>query len=367
MKITAAVLEGVSEPFQLKEIDLAPPKDGEVLVKVAAAGVCHSDWHLVSGATHHPLPVVAGHEGAGEVVHVGENVEQVQPGDRVALNWAPNCGRCFYCLNDRPSLCGTYVEPIWAGTMLDGTTRLSVGGKPIYHYSGLACFAEYTVVPQESCVTLPPEVPASVAALIGCAVTTGVGAVLNTVGLAPGTNVAVVGAGGVGLSTIMASRLAGASRIIAVDRAPEKEALAHQFGATHVLIDPQDLGAEVKALTDGRGADVVFEAIGIPQIQEACLEAVRPGGELVLVGISPMGTGTNFPSALLTRQEKRVTGCYYGSANSLRDFTRYADLYLQGKLDLEALVSHTYQLEEINQAYADLLEGNLARGVILLE
>jgi Zn-dependent alcohol dehydrogenase len=367
MKINAAVLFEVNTPFQFVTLDLAPPQSGEVLVKIAAAGVCHSDWHLVTGATRHPLPVVAGHEGAGEVVAVGPSVTRVQPGDHVALNWAPNCGSCFYCLNDQPSLCATYVDPIWAGTMLDGTPRLSLDGQPIYHFSGLACFAEYTVVPQESCVCLPATIPSQVAALIGCAVTTGVGAVLNTARLQPGSSVAVFGAGGVGLSAVLGARLAGAGEIITVDRTEAKGRLSLEFGATHSLTTSDHTASQIRELTGGRGADVVFEATGIPAVQEACLEAVRPGGELILVGIAPMGTQTNFPSALLTRQEKRVTGCYYGSANSARDFPRYAELYLQGRLDLDRLVSRTYSLLELNRAYADMLAGDLARGVIIFE
>ncbi len=365
MKISAAVLYKVNDPFQIVTLDLAPPKAGEVLVRLAAAGVCHSDWHLVTGATRHPLPVVAGHEGAGEIAAVGPGVNRVQPGDHVALNWAPYCGACFYCLNDQPSLCATYVGPIWAGTMLDGTPRLSQDGQPVYHFSGLACFAEYAVVPQESCVRLPAEVPPQVAALIGCAVTTGVGAVLNTARLRPGASVAVVGAGGVGLSAVLGARLAGAGQIITVDRTAAKGELAREFGATHTLTATASFADQIREITGGRGADAVFEATGVPSVQEACLEAVRPGGELILVGIAPMGTQTNFPSALLTRQEKRVIGCYYGSANSARDFPRYAELYLRGRLDLDRLVSRTYTLTEINQAYADMLAGDLARGVIL--
>src|ERR671922_2602438 len=180
MKIQAAVLYEPNRPFSVEALDLAPPRAGEVLVKVAAAGVCHSDWHLMTGATKHAMPVVPGHEGAGVVEAIGPGVTNLKPGDHVALNWAPSCGHCFYCLNDRPSLCETYVEPIWAGTMLDGTPRLSKDGNPVYHFSALACFADFAVVPQECCVPMPRDVPHTIAALIGCAVTTGVGAVINT-------------------------------------------------------------------------------------------------------------------------------------------------------------------------------------------
>lgn len=363
--VRAAVLHAVHAPFVIEMLTLLPPGAGEVRVRVQAAGVCHSDWHVVSGATAHPLPVVLGHEGAGIVEEVGPGVTRVQPGDTVALNWAPNCGHCFYCLHDQPSLCAEYVEPIWAGTMLDGTTRFRRHGQPVYHFSGLGCFAEQVVVPEASCVALPRAVPPTVAALIGCAVTTGVGSVLNTARVAPGSSVAVYGAGGVGLSTVLGARLAGAGPIVVVDVSAEKCALARAFGATHALLAGDDTADRIRALTGGRGADYVFEAIGLPAVQESCLDAVRPGGTLVLSGIAPMGSRTNFPSALLTRQEKRVVGCYYGSANTARDFPAYADLYLRGQLDLDRLVTHTYRLDQINDAYGAMLAGTGARGVIV--
>ncbi len=365
MKTRAAVLYEVDTPFEVETVDLEGPQTGEVLVKIAATGVCHSDWHLVTGDTQHPLPVVPGHEGAGVVVEVGEGVTGVKLGDHVALNWAPNCGTCFYCLNDRPNLCSTYVEPIWAGTMMDGTPRLSNNGQPIYHFSALACFAEYTVVPQECCIPLSKEVPFNIAALIGCAVTTGVGAVVNTARVKPGSSVAVFGAGGVGLSIIMGAKLAGATRIIAIDRVEAKCEIARQFGATEVLMIGLGTNDTIRNLTEGRGTDYVFEAIGIPAVQEQCLDAARPGGTIVLAGVSPMGSSTNLPGAIITRQEKTVMGSYYGTANTARDFRLYADLYLKGDLDLDRLVSRTYSLGQINEAYAAMLSGETARGVIV--
>ncbi len=364
MKIKAAVLYEPNTPFCIETVELEPPRAGEVLIKMAAAGVCHSDWHLVTGATKHALPVVPGHEGAGVVEAVGPGVTRLAPGDHIAINWAPNCGSCFYCLHNRPSLCETYVGPMWAGTMMDGTTRLSQNGQPIYHFSATACFAEYTVVPQECCVPLPKTVPLSIAALVGCAVTTGVGAVLNTVSVKPGSSVAVFGAGGVGLSIIMAAKLAGASRIIAVDRTATKGQLAREFGATDALTAGPDVPAAIRGLTEGRGADYVFEAIGIPAVQEQSFEAMRPGGILVLVGLSPMGSGTNLPGAIIGRQEKTITGSYYGTANTARDFPLFIDLYQRGLLDLDRLVSKTFSLDQINEAYAEMLGGEMARGII---
>jgi len=367
MKIKAAVFYEPGVPFKVETLDLEAPRAGEVLVKVTAVGVCHSDWHLMTGATRHPLPVVPGHEGAGVVETVGPGVDRVKPGDHVALNWAPNCGKCFYCLNDRPSLCAAYVGPLWAGTMLDGSTRLSKAGQPVYHFSALACFAEYCVVPQECCVPFKEEVPLAVAALIGCAVTTGVGAVLNTASVKPGSSVAVFGAGGVGLSIIMGAHLAGATHIIAVDKAPAKLEMACSFGATEALLGGPQVNDAIRGLTGGRGADYVFEAVGIPALQEQCLEAARPGGTIVLAGISPMGSGTNLPGAIITRQEKTIMGTYYGSANTARDFPLYGELFLRGQLPLDKLVSKTYPLEQINEAYADMLSGETGRGVIVFD
>ena len=364
MKIKAAVFYEPGVPFQVEMLELAPPEPGEVLVEVAAAGVCHSDWHLMTGATKHPTPVVPGHEGAGIVREVGLGVRNVQPGDHVALNWAPNCGHCFYCLRGRPSLCTTYVDRIWAGTMMDGSTRLSRNGAPVYHFSALACFADYAVVPQECCVPLRKEIELPVAALIGCAVTTGVGAVLNTAGVEPGSSVAIFGAGGVGLSIIMGAKLAGASRIMAVDTNETKGDLVRRFGGTDFFMTQPGVTDAIRRATEGRGADYVFEAVGLPAVQEQALDALRPGGTLVLVGVAPMGSSTNLPGAILTRQEKTVTGSYYGTANTARDFPLYADLYCRGQLQLDRLISRTYTLEEINEAYADMLSGKIARGVI---
>jgi S-(hydroxymethyl)glutathione dehydrogenase / alcohol dehydrogenase len=359
MKIRAAVLREPGARFAVTEVDLQEPGTGEVRVRVLAVGVCHSDWHLVTGDTKHPMPLVAGHEGAGVVDAVGDGVS-LQPGDFVSLNWAPNCGSCFYCDVGRPSLCETYVDPIWAGTMLDGTTRLSKDGQPIYHYSALACFAEYCVVPEPCCVKMPKDIPPELAAVIGCAVMTGVGSVLNTAKVPAGASVAVIGAGGVGLSTIMGAKLAGASEIVAIDPLPQRQGAALDVGASAAYV-----ACDAYSSTRVRGPDYVFEAVGKTESQEQAVELVRPGGTVVLSGLSPSGSNTNIPGAKLVRQEKTVMGSYYGTANTARDFPLYAELWKQGKLPLEKLVSHRYSLDQINEAYADMLSGTSRRGVIV--
>jgi S-(hydroxymethyl)glutathione dehydrogenase/alcohol dehydrogenase len=366
--IEAALVTAVQQPVRVETLTLDPPRAGEVLVRVAACGVCHSDYHLLSGATRHPLPVVPGHEGAGVVEAVGAGVTQVQPGDHVVLNWAPNCGRCFYCLRGKPNLCATFVGPLWSGVMLDGTPRLSWQGQPVFHYSGLSAFANFTVVPQESCVVIRRDVPLPVAALVGCAVTTGVGAVLYTAQVQPGDRVVVLGCGGIGLSILLGAQLAGAQQIIAVDRSPRKLDYARSLGATDVIVAGEgDTVEAVRRLTDGRGADVSFEAVGVAALQTACVEMTRPGGKAVLVGLTAMGSETVFSGATLVRQEKQVLGSYYGTANTTRDFPLILDLYMAGKLNLGALVSQTYPLSEINQAFQVMLAGDMARGVVVFE
>ena len=364
MKIRAAVLFEPQKPFEVLDLDLQDPGPGEVLVRIAAAGVCHSDWHLATGATRHPMPVVAGHEGAGIVQALGEGVTSIDPGDHVVLNWSPACGHCFYCLRNEPNLCQTWTAPIWAGTMLDGMPRLSLSGRPVYHYCGLAAFATHAVVPRQSCIVVPKDVPLPVAALVGCAVATGVGAAMYTAGVRPGDSVAIFGCGGVGLCILQGARLCGAQTLIAIDKSPAKLELARRFGATHAILSGPDALGSIRTATGGRGVEVAFEAVGVPAVQEAALDAVRPGGTLVLAGLAPMGAATNLPGAVLVRQEKTVKGSYYGSVQPERDFPMLLNLYKAGRLDLDALITQTYGLDQLNQAFADMLSGQTARGVI---
>lgn len=366
MQIQAALVMEPHTPLQIETLILDEPAPGEVLVKIAASGVCHSDYHVMSGATRHPLPAVLGHEGAGIVEAVGPDVTRIKPGDHVVLNWAPDCGHCFYCERGKPNLCETFTEPIWAGVMLNGTPRLHWNAENVYHYCGLATFGQYAVVPQESCIPIRLDVPLKAAALVGCAVATGVGAAMYTAQVRPGESVVVVGCGGVGLNVVQGAALCGAQTIIAVDNNPAKMALARQFGATHTVLTKESSPLEaIRDLTGGRGADHAFEAIGIPAVQELSLDMIRPGGTLTLAGLAPMGSATNFPSAVITRQEKVVKGSYYGSVNAHRDFPMLLDLYMAGRLKLDELISQEYALTQINDAFDRMLSGEVARGVIV--
>ena len=365
MQMQAAILTAAHTPFRIETVEIAEPQAGEVRVKVAAAGVCHSDWHVVEGNTQYPLPIICGHEGAGVVESVGEGVSSVEPGDRITLSFRPDCGECFYCLNDKPVLCETFTPQLRAGTQADGSSRLSWQGEPVYIFTGVGCFAEYVVVPEQSCVPIRDDVPLDVAALVGCAVSTGVGAALYTANVRAGQSVVVYGAGGVGLNVIQGAALAGAYPIIAIDTNSSKMEIAREFGATHTLYSDESALAGIQGLTGGRGADHVFESVGLTTLQETALEATRPGGMLTLVGLSPMGSGTNLPGAIITRTEKTIRGSYYGSVQPRRDFPRFLDWYADGRLKLDELVTRRYRLNEINEAYASMLTGQVARGVIV--
>ncbi len=351
--------------MRIKELELAPPGPAEVLVRMLAAGICRSDWHVCTGDTPHPLPVAVGHEGAGVIESVGRDIAHLAPGMSVILSWAPACKACFYCRLGRPALCEAFTPTIWQGTMPDGRTRYSWHGTPVYHYCGLGCFSEYTVVPAEACIAVAEPLPPAIAAVIGCAAATGVGAVLNTARVETGSSAAVFGAGGIGLSALMALRLAGANPVIAVDTEVRRQPDALALGATHFLAGGAGAAAAIRELTCTRGVDYAFDATGVPSVQEQCLAAVRPGGTAVLAGLAPVGSTTNLPGAVITRQEKTVKGFYYGSCVPERDFARIARLYGSGKLDLDRLLTRTYTLQEVNRAYEDLAGGLLARGAIV--
>ncbi|MGH2995915.1 MAG: Zn-dependent alcohol dehydrogenase [Gaiellaceae bacterium] len=361
----AAVLRELNAPFSLEEVELEAPGPGEVLVRLAASGVCHSDWNVVTGATSNPLPAVLGHEGAGIVEGVGDGVERVAAGDHVILSWLPACGRCFYCLRGRPVLCDVAMEDMFRGTLPGGVLRLSRNGERLHHYSYLSTFAERCIVPEGCCVPIRRDAPLEVAALVGCAVMTGVGAVWNRAQVEAGSAVLVFGAGGVGLSAVLGARLAGARTIVAADPVAFKRETALDLGATHA-VDPTaaDVSAFLRDLTDGRGADYAFETAGAPGVLAQAYDAVRRGGTIVAVGLPPEGATADLPASDLPREEKIVTGSFYGSCRPQTDMPLVLDLFMEGRLTLDRLVSRTYPLEELNEAFAAMNEGRVARAVV---
>ena len=362
----AAVLHQVGGPFCVEDVELLPPEPGEVRVRLAAAGICHSDWHFVVGNLTRPLPLVLGHEGAGVVEEVGEGVTSVQPGQRVILNWAPSCGACFYCDRSQPMHCETFW-PWHLGTMPDGSTRLRFNGEPVRQFSTHSTFAEQAVAPEQAVVPIDDDIPFDVAALVGCAVTTGVGAAINTVRIPPGESVVVFGCGGVGLNILQGARLSAAHPIIAVDTDPAKMEIARQFGATHTVQAGEDALDRIRHLTGGRGAAYAFEAVGVPAVQEEAFKAIRRGGTLVVVGVAPAGSKTRYSGLDLHASEKKILGSLFGSTEPRREFPRLLHLYRTGRLLLDELISARYALEQINEAYAALLEGGFKRGVIVFD
>jgi NDMA-dependent alcohol dehydrogenase len=362
----AAVLYELKTPLKVEEVDLDPPKAGEVRVKIAANGVCHSDYSVIHGVLRSPLPVVPGHEGAGVVEEVGPGVSLVKPGDHVVLSFAPYCGHCYYCSIGRPVLCDNMRFTMGKGTLLDGTCRLKKNGTPIHHMAGLSSFAQYAVVAETSCIKIPDDVPLDKACLVGCGVMTGVGAAINTAKVEPGSSAVVIGCGGVGLNVIQGCVLAGAATIIAVDLMDNKLEYAKQFGATHT-INPsrQELVKTVRSLTDGRGADYAFEVIGLGKTIEQAYACARQGGTTVVVGAPSREDTVTIPaSSLLT--EKVLRGSVYGSARPRVDMPRLIDLYMKKKLKLDELVTRTYSLDEVNEAMTALEKGEVARSVVVM-
>ena len=362
----AAVLYEYDTPLALEEVELDGPQAGEVLVKTAAAGICRSDYHFMKGEARTTLPSVLGHEGSGIVEQVGEGVTTVKPGDYVILSFVPNCGRCYFCTIGRPNLCDLHAAT--AGTLFDGTTRLHKGDQRITHFGKVACFAQYTVVPESGCIPISTSVPPEVAALIGCCVTTGVGAAIFNAKIEPGSTVAVLGCGGVGLNVIQGSRLLNASKIIAVDVREGQLEFAMKFGATHTVNSShQDAVARVKEITDGLGADYTFEVYGSAETVETAYAMARKGGTVVVVGIAPRGEKPAIDPVSLVRDEKVLKGSYYGSAKCHVDMPKMVDLYLSGRLNLDELITRRYQLDQINEAYEDLVQGGIGRGVIVFQ
>lgn len=360
----AAVLRSFAVGLKVEDVALAPPRDHEVLVRVMASGVCHSDLSTIRGKTGSALPLVPGHEAAGVVERVGAGVSRVRLGDRVVLNWAPACGHCFYCGESHSTLCDVYGAAAGAGRLWDGTSRLGPANAPIGHYTCISSFAEQAVVPETACLPLPEDVPFEVGALVGCAVTTGFGAVVNDAGTRPGDAVAVVGIGGVGVNALLAAALAGAERVIAIDTNPAKAAVALRNGATEFLLADDETPARVRALTRGRGADQVVECTGHPAAMAQAYAMTRPAGRLVIVGIAAKAAEFAIPAIGFPGSKKRIIGSIYGGGVPERDIARILELYRAGKLALDAQIGARLPLDQVNEALDRLEQGVLARSIL---
>jgi S-(hydroxymethyl)glutathione dehydrogenase/alcohol dehydrogenase len=351
----AAVLREVNQPLVVEEATLDKVGNGQVLVKTAASGVCHSDLHFVDGVWPVPLPAVLGHEAAGVVDEVGPGVTYVEPGDHVVLSFIPMCGACRYCASGQPYLC------------TQARTRnqtIHIGEQAIAPFLSMSSFAEYMLVPEDGLVKIRKDMPLDKAALVGCGVMTGVGAAINTAKVEPGTWCAVIGTGGVGLNVIQGCALAGAEKIIAIDVHPNKLEMAREFGATHFInAKNEDPVAKVQELTGG-GADYAFEVIGLPSAITQAFNMIRRGGKAVVVGMSPPTSEVTVGAAAFL-MEKNILGCTYGSARPRYDMPRIIDLYMSKKLKLDELVSRTYPIEGINDAFAAMKNGEVARSVLV--
>lgn len=366
MDVTAAVFHRPGEPLTVETLQLAGPAAGEVLVKVIASGICHSDLHVVNGEWAAPAPLVLGHEGAGIVEAVGAGVTSVVPGDHVVLSWMPYCRRCVYCVAGRPNLCTLVESTAYNSVMLDGTTRLSRRGEPVYSYLATASFANWAVVPETAAIRIRDDAPLEKVSLVGCAVATGIGAVANTARVRVGASVLVIGCGGVGLSTISGAAIAGAGIVIAVDLNDANLARARELGATHTInAGGSDVLAAVRALTGGIGVEYAFEAIGLTATIETAYEALAPGGTAVVVGQVAEGRKISIDPFVMSDREKSLIGCNYGSCQPAIDFPRLVDLYMEGVLDLDRLVARTVPLEEINEAFDAMGRGEVARTVVV--
>lgn len=364
MEARAAVFFGPGEPLRVESLSIQEPQAAEVLVRMTASGVCHSDYHVVLGEWGTETPLVLGHEGAGIVEAVGPGVTGLLPGDTVALSWTPSCRRCRYCVSGRPQLCTEAVSNAYRNLMPDGTTRLSLDGRPVYSYLSVGSFGEYAVVPESGAIRVDPSISPAIAALVGCAVTTGLGAVINTAAVEPGASVAVIGCGGVGLSSVMGAALSSASQIIAVDLSPEKLRLAEKAGATTTInASETDAIEAIRELTGG-GVDYSFEAVGLARTIEQAFGSLAAGGTAVIVGQVPTGVMATIDPMAMSGRELTLKGSNYGSARPAIDFERILDFHRKGRIDLELLVSDRIPLERINDAFASLSSGTGARTVI---
>ena len=374
MKTRAAVLNesslprpyAQSRPLQIAEVDLDPPGPREVLVRMRAAGLCHSDLSVINGDRPRPMPMAIGHEGAGEVLEVGRDVKDLKAGDHVIAAFVPCCGRCEPCTTGRPALCEPGFKANSAGTLLSGARRLHRGAAPVNHHLGVSAFAEHAVMARESLVKVDSTLPFDEAAVFGCAVMTGVGAVTNTVHPAPGATMAIVGLGGVGLAALLGARVMQAAVIVACDLSEEKLALARELGATHTVnaSDPEAV-ATIKDLTHG-GVHYAFEMAGSVKAMELSYKITRRGGTTVSAGLSNPQHLFSIPHVSIVAEERTIKGSYLGSCDPARDIPRYVQMYRDGKLPVDKLLSERIALEDINAGFDRLADGKSVRQIVRL-
>jgi len=372
MKVRAAVLNAMgaqtpyakSKPLAIEEVELRPPGPGEILVRMGAAGLCHSDLSVINGDRPRPTPMALGHEAAGVVEDVGAGVDDLKKGDHVVLVFVPSCGHCNPCAEGRPALCEPGAAANTAGTLLSGERRIFKDGKPINHHMGCSAFAEAAVVSRRSAVKITPDLPLDEAALFGCAVLTGVGAVVNTGQVRAGNSVAVVGLGGVGLASILGAVASGARYTVAVDLSDEKLALARELGATHTFnAADKDIVEKVKAATKG-GVDFAIEMAGSTRAFETAYRITRRGGTTITAGLPPPAATWAMPSVNLVAEERTIKGSYIGTCVPSRDLPRYIELYQRGKLPVNRLMTGRMKLDQINEGFDLLHEGKAVRQVV---
>ena len=367
MRFKAAVLNAVGTPLQIDELEMRPLQADDVRVRVRASGLCHTDLEVIQGSLAYPMPIVLGHEGAGVVEEVGTGVTRVRPGDHVILSWNPHCGHCFYCERDLPILCEPFRKHQPQGHLLDGSSRMQRNGEKVHHNSVTSTHAEYTVVPESGAIPVPKQIPFDRACIIGCGVMTGVGGVIRKANVEPGSSVAVIGCGAVGLNALQGARLAGASTIIAVDLGQARLDRAVSFGATHAVdAGAGDAVTQIFDLTHGRGADYVMESAGNVQALRASVEMVRPGGSVVWLGKVNVDTEVGFRWGSLMG-ERRMVRSSYGNARPMRDFPWLVEQYLAGNLKLDELITRRITLDEINDGFDMLARGEGIRTVIMFE
>ncbi|MDC0134716.1 zinc-dependent alcohol dehydrogenase family protein [Alphaproteobacteria bacterium] len=356
----------VSQPLTIEEINISPPQANEILVQVKGAGLCHSDLSVINGSRVMPMPLVIGHEGSGEVVELGNAVNDIKIGDHVSFQFSPSCGRCRRCLEGRPQVCELAAATKGKGQLMSGGSRLTdANGEVLNHHTGVSCMSEYAVVDRGSVVVIDKSINIEDAALFGCAVMTGVGAVINTARIRPGDSVAIIGLGGVGLNGIMGAKLGGAETIIAIDIDPSKFSRAKELGATHCFDSRNnDVIEEIRDLTNG-GVDFAIDLAGVIPAMNTAYQIIRYGGSVVTAGLSPINTQFSFNHSDLVAQEKSILGSYMGSCVPVRDVPRFLSLFQQGRLPVEKLIDGKIGFDDLNEGFDKLAKGEVIRQILL--